>query len=138
MWSYLSSRRSKYQSPQITLSEANIREKMKYANSFLTLLLPATIHGFSVFGPTKHLSDSCQSFFRLSLSSDADDCGCAGPSLETVYGGTPSNRAREMNPRKAIAIADSDFYRVTGERVTMDSVLSDDGVEIVVFLRSFG
>lgn len=43
-----------------------------------------------------------------------------------------------MNPRKAIAIADSDFYRVTGERVTMDSVLSDDGVEIVVFLRSFG
>mmetsp|Transcript_25625 Transcript_25625/g.38298 ORF Transcript_25625/g.38298 Transcript_25625/m.38298 type:complete len:112 (+) Transcript_25625:107-442(+) len=111
---------------------------MRCVSSVLFLLLPTTIYGFASFGRVKAISNSYQSFARLSLSSDADDCGCAEPSLDTVYGGKPSNRAREMNPRQALADAKSDFFRVTGERVNMDSVLNDDGVEIVVFLRSFG
>mmetsp|Transcript_4959 Transcript_4959/g.7520 ORF Transcript_4959/g.7520 Transcript_4959/m.7520 type:complete len:127 (+) Transcript_4959:180-560(+) len=74
---------------------------------------------------------------KLLATNDAEDCGCGTP---MVLSGDPSSKARSLNPREAIR--KSTFYTVNGEKTSIDKLVgepqSDNGVSIVVLLRSFG
>jgi len=75
--------------------------------------------------PTK-----CASLFV----SNQEECGCP----TTITSGKPSKKALSINPREEIT--KSTVFTLNGEVITMNQLLpsNDDGVSIVVFLRSFG
>jgi len=78
---------------------------------------------------------------RLSLSSEADDCGCdtTNTRTRTIFSGNPSNTAKSLNIRQAIR--NGSIYDLYGKEVTMNSLLGrkdDNNLSIVIFLRSLG
>lgn len=65
------------------------------------------------------------------LSADENpDCGC------TIYSGKPSDKARAVDPRRAIGTAP--LFSVNGDQTSIDELIGTRGTAIVVFLRSLG
>ena len=69
----------------------------------------------------------------LSMVDATEDCGCA----TTIMSGKPSEKAKDLDPRKAIT--KSPFYDIDGNVISsMDDVISSSSRALVIFLRSFG
>ena len=66
--------------------------------------------------------------------SDQMDCGCQRQA--TLFSGKPPSIANALDLRQAIR--GGSVYTVYGEKVQMDDLIGNDGVSIVVFLRSLG
>lgn len=66
------------------------------------------------------------------LSPDENpDCGC-----DTIYSGKPSDRARSLDARRAIASAT--IFSVNGDPTSINELIGTRGSAVVVFLRSLG
>eukprot|EP00984_Skeletonema_dohrnii_P037684 scaffold39998_cov167-Skeletonema_dohrnii-CCMP3373.AAC.4 len=68
----------------------------------------------------------------FSSVTNSADCGCGGA---TTISGSPSEKARLINPREALA--KSTVYRLDGSPASVSNLLTD-GVNLVVVTRSFG
>ncbi len=69
----------------------------------------------------------------LGMVDSTEDCGCA----TTIMSGKPSDKAKELDPRKAIA--KSSFYDIDGNLISsMNDVIPSSSRALVIFLRSFG
>lgn len=68
----------------------------------------------------------------FSSVTNSADCGCGGA---TTISGSPSEKARLINPREALS--KSTVYRLDGSPVSVSNLLTD-GVNLVVVTRSFG
>jgi hypothetical protein len=85
-------------------------------------------------------SNNRMDFFRSHATStdNADDCGCA--TAPTIYSGKPSTYAQSINPRQLLRENNNNkpMYNVDGEEVFINTLLDQNKVSIVVFLRSLG
>ena len=90
----------------------------------------------TMLGPRRdHASVSFTAGF--STTSSETDCGCA--TVETSFSGKPSDVAKAINHREAIA--KHSIFSVRGDPVQMDQLVgkpSEGRTSIVVFLRSLG
>jgi len=99
-------------------------------------LLAAVATAFSPAAVTSShsasLANNSRSTVCFSSVTNSADCGCGGA---TTISGSPSKKARLINPREALS--KSTVYRLDGSSVSVSNLLTD-GVNLVVVTRSFG
>jgi len=78
----------------------------------------------------KNSSRGCKLFSKI--EKEGEDCGC-----DTVYTGSPSTKALNMNPKQAIAASTASVFNVNGEKKLLKE-LASGSISVLVFLRSFG
>ena len=77
-----------------------------------------------------HLTTTTTSRAAILSPGENPDCGC------TIYSGKPSDKARSLDPRRAIGT--SPIFSVNGDQTSIDELIGTRGTAIVVFLRSLG
>jgi hypothetical protein len=103
---------------------------MKVAPVFVLASVVARAAAFQVAPPRTSAVRSLPT--PSSLFSTTEDCGC-GP--EILSGDVPEN-ARTLKTREALRSAN--VFRVSGESVSMDELIGDSQLSVVVFMRSLG
>jgi len=94
-------------------------------------ILKATSSTPSLLRPRLKLSSrGCNLFSKIEKG--GEDCGC-----DTVYTGSPSTKALNMNPKQAIADSTASVFTVNGEKKMLKQ-LASGSISVLVFLRSFG
>jgi hypothetical protein len=96
------------------------------------LVLASVATGAASFAVAPSRTRAVRASVPSSLFSSTEDCGC-GP--EILSGDVPEN-ARTLNARQALRSAN--VFRVSGESVSMDELIGDNQLSVVVFMRSLG